>query len=169
MAFQLTKEFVEKIKILVQEKESEELHLIFNEVLAPDIADLLQALEFEQSKYLLSQFNEEKSAEILIELDEDIRERFIDPLSSKEIVNELINNLESDDAADVIQELSNKKQKEVLSNITNPKQASDIADLLSYEENSAGALMAKELIKVSERWSILRCVYRNEKTSKKCK
>jgi len=30
--------------------------------------------------------------------------------------------------------------------------------LLSYEYNSAGALMAKELIKVNEDWSILRCV-----------
>ena len=158
MAFKLTREFIEKTEVLIEYKKSQEILLIFKNILAPDIAEVLQTLAFNHSKYLFSLFSEEKSAEILIELDEEIREKFIDNLSSKEIVNDLINNLESDDAVDVIQELTDKKQQEVLSNITNPQQASDIADLLSYDDNSAGALMAKELIKVSETWSILRCV-----------
>ena len=158
MAFKLTRKFIEKTEVLIEYKKSQEILLIFKNILAPDIAEVLQTLAFNHSKYLFSLFSEEKSAEILIELDEEIREKFIDNLSSKEIVNDLINNLESDDAVDVIQELTDKKQQEVLSNITNPQQASDIADLLSYDDNSAGALMAKELIKVSETWSILRCV-----------
>jgi magnesium transporter len=166
MAFQLTREFIEKIELLIEYNNSQEILIIFNNILAPDIAEVLQTLSFDHSKHLFSLFNEEKSAEILIELDEEIREKFIDNLSSKEIVNDLINNLESDDAVDVIQELTDKKQQEVLSNITNPQQASDIADLLSYDDNSAGALMAKELIKVSETWSILRCVSEMRKQAK---
>ncbi len=158
MAFQLTKEFIEKIEFLIEKRDTDSIKNKLKTILAPDVAEIIQTLDFNKSEYLFSQFNEERAAEILIELDEDVRERLLRSLSSKKIVTELIYNLESDDAADVIQELSDEKKQEVLSNITNPKQASDIADLLSYRENSSGALMAKELIKVHAQWSILRCV-----------
>jgi len=158
MNFQLTKEFIELIEQLVKENKNSELIKLFDDLLAPDIAEVLEALNFKQSKYLFELFNEELSADILIELEDYLRERFLDDLSSKEIVEDFIDNLDSDDAADVIQELPKKKQEEVLSNIANPQQASDLADLLSYDDESAGALMAKELIKVHENWSILRCV-----------
>jgi len=158
MHFQLTKKFIEEIELLIQNKNTDSLKNMFSELLAPDIAEILKILDSNQSKYLFDLFNEELGADILIELEEDLREQLLGNLSSKEIVEDVIENLDSDDAADVIQELPKEKQKEVLSNIINAQQASDIADLLSYEDNSAGALMAKELIKVHENWSILRCV-----------
>jgi len=158
MNFQLTNDIIEKFELLIQEKNDFELAKMCDDLLAPDIAEILEVLEFDQSKYLFDTFSEELGADILIELEEDVRERLLESFSSKEIVEEVIDNLDSDDAADVIQELSEEKQQEVLSKIINPQQASDLADLLSYEYNSAGALMAKELIKVNEDWSILRCV-----------
>tara|TARA_B100001250_G_scaffold116455_1_gene98730 strand:- start:11798 stop:13141 length:1344 start_codon:yes stop_codon:yes gene_type:complete len=158
MNFQLTKEFIELIELLITQKKNSELIKLFDRLLAADIAEVLEVLDFGKSKYLFDLFNQELSADILIELEDYLRERFLDDLSSKEIVEEFIENLDSDDAVDVIQELPKKKQEEILSNIANPQQAIDLADLLSYEENSAGALMAKELIKVYENWSILRCV-----------
>ena len=158
MNFQLTKEFIESIELLIDQNNNTQLIKKFDNCLAPDIAEILQALDFEKCKYLFNLFNDELSADILIELEDHLRERLLTHLSSKEIVEDVIDNLDSDDAADVIQELPKQKQKEVLSKIANPKQASDLADLLSYEESSAGALMATELIKVYEDWSILRCV-----------
>ncbi len=158
MNFQLTKEFIHELELLINHQENEAIIKKCAELLAPDIAEILQLLNFEQAKYLFNLFDEEIGADILIELEEEIREQLLENLSSKEIAEEVLDNLDSDDAADVIQELSDKKKQEVLSNIINPKQASDLADLLSYPENSAGALMAKELIKVYENWSILRCV-----------
>ena len=158
MNFQLTKEFIELIELLITQQKNGELIKIFDGLLAPDIAEVLELLDFKKSKYLFDLFNQELSADVLIDLDDYLRERLLDDLSSKEIVEEFIDNLDSDDAADVIQEFPKKRQEEILSNIVNPKQASDLADLLSYEDSSAGALMAKELIKVYENWSILRCV-----------
>ena len=158
MNFQLTKEFLNNIEVLTKTKDAQAILNLCKNLLAPDIAEIIVNLQPDEAKFVLDLFREEKSADILIELEDDFRERLLDNLSSKEIVEEVIDNLDSDDAADVIQELSNEKQKEVLSNIINPQQASHLADLLSYEANSAGAVMAKELIQVRENWSILRCV-----------
>ena len=143
MNFELTKEFILKIELLIKEKDTDSIKTTCANLLAPDVAEILKVLKFDESKYLLDIFEEEFTADILIELEEDLRERLLEDLSSKEIAEEVVDNLDSDDAVDVIQELSEKKQKEVLSNIADPQQASDLADLLSYEENSAGALMAK--------------------------
>lgn len=158
MNFQLTKDFITLIEWLIDQKKNLELLQKIDNLLAPDIAEILELLDFEKSKYLFSLLGEEMRADILLDVEEDLRERLLEDLSLQEIVEEVIENLDSDDAADVIQELPEKKQQEVLSNIADPQQAINIADLLSYQHNSAGALMAKELIKVQENWSVLRCV-----------
>ena len=158
MNFQLTKAFLNKIDLFIKNKNDQAILNLCKDLLAPDIAEIIINLQIDEAKFVLDLFSEEMSADILIELEDDFREKLLNDLSSKKIVEEVIDNLDSDDAADVIQELSDEKQKEVLSNIINPQQASHLADLLSYEENSAGALMAKELIQVRENWSILRCV-----------
>ena len=158
MNFQLTKKFLNEIELLINNNDSKAILNLCEDLLAPDIAEIITSLNFTEAKFVLDLFSEEMSADILIELEDDFREKLLNKLSSKEIFYEVIDNLDSDDAADLIQELSDEKQKEVLSNIIDPQQASDLADLLSYNENSAGALMAKELIQVRENWSILRCV-----------
>ena len=86
----------------------------------------------------------------MIEIEDDLREHFLSNLSSKEIAKEVIENLESDDATDVILELPQQQKDEVISLIEDDEYASDITDLLSYAEDTAGGLMAKELIKVNE-------------------
>jgi magnesium transporter len=100
----------------------------------------------------------DQAADVLIELEEDDRKRFLEVLPGDVIAKQLIDKLDSDDAADVLGELSEQKREEVLSSVENMKQAGDIADLLSYDENSAGGLMAKELITVNENWNITTCL-----------
>ncbi|MGB0167085.1 MAG: CBS domain-containing protein, partial [Luteibaculum sp.] len=51
-------------------------------------------------------------------------------------------------------ELPDQKKEEVLALIEDVNQASDLVDLLTYDEDSAGGLMAKELVKVQEDWTI---------------
>ena len=95
MNFQLTKEFIELIELLITQKKNSELIKLFDRLLAADIAEVLEVLDFEKSKYLFDLFNQELSADILIELEDYLRERFLDDLSSKEIVEEFIENLDS--------------------------------------------------------------------------
>ena len=158
MKFELTKEFLEDISSKIDFKEFNEIRELLSDLHSIDIAELIEELDEERGKILFELFEDEDSADILVELDEENRESVLEDLTSQEIAEELIENLDSDDAADIISELSSQKKVEVLSHIEDPGHASDIVDLLSYPENTAGGLMAKELIKVNQKWTVLRCV-----------
>ena len=158
MKFELTKEFINDIKERLEQKDFKVLKFELSQLHHVDIAALIEELGEEQGKTLFELFEDQDSAEILIELDDENREVVLEDLTSQEIAEELIENLDSDDAADIISDLSTAKKVEVLSHIEDIEHASDIVDLLSYPENTAGGLMAKELIQVNDKWSVLRCV-----------
>ena len=100
----------------------------------------------------------ETAADVLAELDEDDREKFLKILPSDVIARQFIDKMDSDDAADVIADLSEEKKDEVLLHIDDVYQAGEIVELLAFDEDTAGGLMAKELIKVNENWTILTCL-----------
>ena len=158
MKFELTKEFLQEIIDKIDRQEFELIKTELSELHNVDIAELIEELDEEYGKILFELFEDETSEEILVELDEESREAVLEDLSSQEIAEDLIENLDSDDAADIIADLPSEKKVEVLSHIEDIEHASDIVDLLSYPENTAGGLMAKELIKVNEKWAVLRCV-----------
>ena len=106
---------------------------------------------------MIKLLDSEKTSDVLTELDEDVREAILSNLSSKEIASEL-EELDTDDAADIVAELPKEIVQEVISEISDREHARDIVDLLRYDENSAGGLMAKELVKVNENWTVLTCV-----------
>ena len=157
MNFQITEIFIEKIKFLIKEKKEIEIKSLLEDKYPQDVAEIISKIELKDGKYLF-ELLKKKSPEILIELDDELREKILLGLSTKKIAKNLIENLESDDAVDLIQDMSDPMQKEVLSQIKNQKYVDSIEDLLSYPENSAGALMGKELIKVNKKWSVIRCL-----------
>lgn len=145
MQFELTTDYLEHLKEAISKKDTAFLSAQLNLLLAPDIAIIINQLDTEEGTYLYHLLKEEHAADVLLELDDDKREEILSSFSTKEIA-EQIDNMESDDAADVINELPEEIQDEVLSQIEDHGQASDIADLLNYEEGTAGSLMAKELV-----------------------
>ena len=151
--------YIEELTSLIEAQNSKELISRIKELHIADIAEIIEDLSLENAKYLFELISdEEKSAAVLVELEDDTREELLEDLSAKEIAKEVIDNLESDDAADLIGELSEDKKEEVLSHIEDEELASDISDLLNYPEDTAGGLMAKELIKVNEKWNTLQCL-----------
>lgn len=151
--------YIDNIIQLIENQRSTELVEIINCIHIADIADIIQNLATNHAKSFYNLIsNEEKAAAVLIELEDEYREKLIKNLSAKEIAEEVIDNLATDDAADVIGELSETKKKEVLSHIEDVEHASDITDLLNYEEDTAGGLMAKELIKVNQNWNTVQCL-----------
>ena len=122
-----------------------------------DIAEILDELSFDNVVYIIKLLDSEKTSAVLMELDEDIREKTLQNLSAKEIAEE-VEELDSDDAADIIAELPEERQEKVMSEISDSEYLKDIRELLSYEEDTAGALMAKELVKVKETWTVASCV-----------
>ena len=107
--------------------------------------------------HIIKLLDSEKTSDILMELDDDDRERILNNLSAKEIAEE-VEELDTDDATDIISELPEERQKRVISKIEDKEHKADIKELLKYDEDSAGGLMAKELVKVNENWSVTRCV-----------
>ncbi|MEN9655582.1 MAG: hypothetical protein RL311_490, partial [Bacteroidota bacterium] len=90
-------------------------------------------------------------------LEDDLRENILKRLSPKEIAEEL-DELETNDAADIIAELSQEIKAEVISELQDVEHAKDIVDLLRYDEDTAGGIMHKELVKVNENWNVLTCI-----------
>ena len=158
MKFELSKEYIENIQSLIEEQSVAKLKEELTEIHAADIAEIYEAIELEQAHFLHNIIEDEKGADILMELEDDLRDQLLDNLSPKEIAEEVLENLESDDAADIVSELPQEVKEEVLSHIEDVEHASDIADLLNYPEDTAGGLMAKELIKVNKNWTVMRCV-----------
>jgi magnesium transporter len=155
--FKLTEELIEEIGLLIDQRQNAALNDLLAEVHYADIAEIINELDEDQATYLIKLLNSDKTSDVLTELDEDVREAILRNLSSKEIAGEL-EELDTDDAADIVAELPKELIQQVISEITDRDHARDIVDLLRYDENSAGGLMAKELVKVNENWNVLTCV-----------
>ena len=157
MPFELTKELIEKIEVLVEEQKDQELQSHLEEFHHADIAEILDELTMDEATYIIKLLGSDQTSEVLMEMDEDDREKILRNLNAKEIANE-IEEMDTDDAADIISELSEDIKTQVISNIKDKEHAENIVELLKYDENSAGGLMAKELIRVNENWSVTGCM-----------
>jgi magnesium transporter len=154
----ITREFIDLLIELIDQKKDLEVLELVKDLHSSDLAELYDELEIDQAKYLLFLLDKEMAGDVLIELEEEEREEFLDSIPAQEIVEQFINEMDSDDAADIIGELSERKQEEILAQIKDIEQAGDIVDLLNYDEDSAGGLMAKEFVKVQENWSVQHCI-----------
>jgi len=157
MRFELNKEFLEKLRENIAAGDTAWISEHVLELHYADIAEILDRLNNDEAKYIYFQMEEEVQADVLMELDEDIRDRFLASLSSKEIADQL-ENLDSDDAADILGELSEEKIQEVISQMEDDEAAEDIVDLLNYDEDTAGGLMQKEFIRAKLDWPVNRCL-----------
>jgi len=157
MSFEITAKYIDEIQQLIADGKDEAILKLLEEVHYADIAEIIEDLTVEEGIYLIKLLDSDVTADVITELDEDTREKILGGLSSKEIAEEM-SELDTDDAADIISELTDQQQEEVISQIEDEEHANDIRDLLRYDENSAGGLMAKELIKVNENWNVLTCV-----------
>jgi len=157
MEFKISKELISQLEQLIAAKRDSELNVLLEDLHHADIAEILDELDFNEATYIFKVLDSEKTAEILLELEDDLRENILSRLSPKEIAEEL-DELETNDAADIIAELSKDKKDEVISELQDVEHAKDIVDLLRYNEDTAGGIMHKELVKVNENWSVLTCV-----------
>ena len=157
MEFKISKDLISQLEQLIAAKNDRELSALLNDMHHADIAEILDELDFDEATYIFKVLDSEQTAEILLELEDDLRENILSRLSPKEIAEEL-DELETNDAADIIAELSQSKKEEVISELQDVEHAKDIVELLRYDEDTAGGIMHKELVKVNENWNVLTCV-----------
>ena len=154
--FELTKEFRDRFQKALDSRDGQFIRESLTEVNHADITVLLYEFNSEESKYVLSLLSLEIRSKIIKDLDSDARTAFLKIYQRKEIT-EIINQLDSDDAADILNELPIKISEEVIGGLDSVLR-SQVVDLLRYDENVAGGLMAKELIKARSNWSVVQCV-----------
>ena len=155
--FELSKEIIQEISQLISSKKNKEIKKIVDGIHYADLAEIINELDFHQRVYLIKLIDSDKTSDVLTEVDEDVREKILEALSVKEIAGE-IKELDSDDAVDILSDLPDEKQEKVISFIKDESKTENIRELLNYEEDTAGGLMAKELISVNENWSVLKCL-----------
>lgn len=158
MSFEIVVDKIDEFKALIENDNKKEVIAIIDEMHPADIAEMMDHLNIEEAKYIYLLLEGEKASDVLVEIDEDDRRKFLKVLPPELIASKFIEYMDSDDAADIVAELDEETQREVLNEIEDTEQAGDIVDLLEYEEDSAGGIMAKELVKVNENWSVATCL-----------
>ncbi|MBN1252927.1 MAG: magnesium transporter [Bacteroidales bacterium] len=158
MRFELTKEYIAEFKNLISNQDEKTVTDLMSKLHAADIAEIYYDLNIDEAKFIFLLLDGDKAADVLAELEEDDRIKFLNSLPSDIIAKQFIDHMDSDDAADILGDMSEERKDEVLSFINDVEQAGDIVDLLNYHEDTAGGLMAKELIMVNEKWDVETCV-----------
>lgn len=157
--FELTDDLITLVEQLIEQKNDKELRKLLNGFHYADVAEILDEVNLDEAMYVIKLLDSETTSDILMELDDDNREKVLEQLSAKEIAEE-IEELDTDDAADMISELSEERQREVIHHIEDKEHQAEITELLRYDEDTAGGLMAKELVKVYETWTVAGCLRR---------
>lgn len=158
MQFEITEEYIDRLKELIENNNTEEVKSLMDELHSADIAELMDDLTIDEAKFIYLLLDGEEASDVLIEIPENDRKRLLKVLPAEFIASKFIEYMDSDDAADVVADLDEDRKIEVLNEIEDLEQAGDIVDLLDYEEDTAGGIMAKELVKVNENWTVATCL-----------
>jgi magnesium transporter len=157
MPFELSKEYFSQLEKAIEAQDEAFIQEIMNELYPADIANVLYELDDKDAKYILSLLDKETGAEVVSNLNAYWRADFLKDFDSAQIA-QFINYIDSDDAADILNEQPGKVREEVIALLKNREKARYIIDLLHYEEDTAGGLMAKELVKCNINWTVVQCV-----------
>lgn len=117
-----------------------------------DLADLLERLSSDQRKRVVVFIGPHLDADAMAELDDAVREEVMELLSPKQIAD-VVSELETDDAVAVIEDLDKETQKEVLAQVE-PEERADIEQNLAFPEDSAGRMMQRDPVSISESWTV---------------
>ncbi len=154
MAAELNKDFFDKLRESIELKDSDIAISLIEEMHPADIAEFFEEINIEDARFLFVLLKPEVAADVVVELEEDETEKLLENLSNEIIAEQLIQQMDSDDAADILGYLDDERSEEILSHIKDLEQAGDIVDLLNYDEDSAGGLMAKELVAINENLTV---------------
>lgn len=157
ISFEISKALLETVESGIKSKNDAALQKQLNALHYADIAEILDELNLDQATYIIKLLDSETTSDVLSELEEGVREKVLQNLSIKEIAEE-VKELDTDDAVDLISELPPERKQKVIAQIDDKELVADINELLEYDENSAGGLMAKELVKVYETWTVAGCL-----------
>lgn len=153
MQFQLTREFLDNLYHAIDARATDWIINNLSELHAEDLSNVLYELDIVESKFVCDTLGDEISSNALTYIDTDTRKRFLKVFEPPRIAK-MLQYIDSDDAADMLNEQPIQFREEIIKNIDDPQEKSYIRELLRYEPDRAGGLMAKELICAEESWTV---------------
>lgn len=139
---------VEQLEIIINNKNIVELRDIFEKYNSVDLADIVNKLDIKKSIFIFKTVPANLTANVFSYLDTSYKEELINLLTSKDIKS-VIEELYTDDIVDFIEELPSNIVKRILRTI-DADLRSEINEILSYKEDSAGSIMTIEYIELKE-------------------
>lgn len=115
-----------------------------------DLARLISHLPRDEAEQLFDWLPADLGGDVLADLDDAFRADLLEE-AEPERLTELIDELDTDDAADVLADLDDEVASQVLPEL---EDAEDIRELLAYDEETAGGIMASELVAVPPSWTV---------------
>ncbi|MFW5759523.1 MAG: magnesium transporter [Cyclobacteriaceae bacterium] len=155
--FTFSRDYYEWLQKTIEEQDAESIQESMEEANPADVASMLDEFDTDESKYVISILDKEFAAEVISHIEEDTRRNFIKTFEPEEVAS-YVDCMDSDDAADLLNEVPVKFGEKVIGALTNEEKASYILELMRYEEDCAGALMAKELIKANVNWTVVQTI-----------
>ncbi|MBN1447706.1 MAG: magnesium transporter [Bacteroidetes bacterium] len=135
-------ELLEDIDVLVRSRSTAALLNILTDLHPADIAAILNELPEDDTRYLFELLPPEEASEVLLDLHEHVREDLLEDLSAKRLT-EIVEELDSDDAVDIVSEIDEAIAEQILEKLE-PEDSAELRELLAYDEETAGGLMATE-------------------------
>ncbi len=155
--FELTQEFVDQLIGEIAADNQENIKEKLADLFPADITSILDELDGNQAHYIVKLLSAELQGQIVSNLDSGDRKRLLKNFSSAEIA-EFVDILDSDDAVDILNEQPLSIREEIIALLKDREQARFILDLIHYDEDCAGGLMQKELVKINIKQSVTECV-----------
>lgn len=158
MAQFLSEELISLVKALIREKNQASLKKLIDAMRAADVADLIEHLGQDERLCIFELLKPEGAGEVLLEMEPPVQERILGGLDDRAIM-EIIQKLDSDDAADLVGDLPEERARAIIETVGEDV-SQELRKLLPYPEDSAGGIMALEYVAVNAESTIQEAIER---------
>jgi magnesium transporter len=148
----LKKEYVEAVEQALEDGDTKAVYELVEPLHPADIADLLELFEREQRYQLAAAITDLMTSEVVAELNDYVREDMMEALPP-EAVAQIVDQLETDDAVQLIEDLDEANQRAILAEVEMEDRIA-IQSALSYPEETAGRLMSRDFVAVPEHLTV---------------
>ncbi len=137
-------ELVDDISSLIETGQQGMVLNILTDLHPADLASIVAHLSKDLARQAVEWLPAEAAGEVMAELDDDFRADIADDIPHERLTA-MIDELDTDDAVDVLADLPAEVVEQIIPEL---EDAEDVKELLTYDEESAGGLMATEFVAV---------------------
>jgi magnesium transporter len=141
-----------QVRSLIEKNKLDDLQLLVNDFHPADIADILDDLSPEETLIVFDLLNDEVASEVLDETGSLVRQELVEKVDDERLAD-LLEELPMDDAAEFLDELPDDTAS-LLLELMEPTEAEEVRELLSYEDETAGRLMTRDVAALRRHWTV---------------